>query len=65
MGTAQEGHGQFVGSLCHCTAGLPHWGQNFASWNIMPKQDGQEMPARRAPQWAQLGASPATAAPQL
>jgi hypothetical protein len=65
MGTRHDGHCQFVASLCHCTAGLPQCGQNFAPWNIIPKQEGQEMLASRAPQWPQLGASLVTAAPQL
>jgi hypothetical protein len=65
MGVRQEGHGQSVFSLSHCTAGLPQCGQNFEPWNIMAKQAGQAMLARRAPQCPQFGASLETAAPQL
>jgi hypothetical protein len=65
IGVWQDGQRKLVFSLCHCTAGLPQWGQNFASWNIIPKHAGQEILARRAPQCAQFGASLVTAAPQL
>jgi hypothetical protein len=60
-----DGHSQSEAAPRHCTAGLPQCGQNFASWNIIPKQAGQAMLARRAPQCWQFGASLDAAAPQL
>jgi len=43
----------------------PQWGQNCWPENIMPKQEGQDTVARRAPQCAQQVASVAAAAPHI
>jgi hypothetical protein len=65
MGTAHAGHCISSPLLSHWAAAVPQCGQNFMPRNIIPKQHGQEIAARRAPQWAQTGDSLATAAPQL
>jgi hypothetical protein len=45
-------------------AAVPQCGQNFDPVNIIPKQDGHQTVARRAPQWSHLGESLEAAAPQ-
>lgn len=60
------------GQSCFCApsnsvrcAGAPQCEQNFAPRNMRPKQDGQAMVARRAPQCSQRVASLAAAAPHI
>jgi len=43
----------------------PQWEQNFAPWNIIPKQDGHAMVASRAPQCSHFVALDEADAPHI
>jgi hypothetical protein len=56
----------FVSSVLEAlAAGAPQWEQNFAPRNIIPKQAGQAIVARREPQCWQFAASARADAPHI
>ena len=66
MFTRQRGQSWRAGAEASARwARAPQWEQNFAPKNIMPKQAGQAMVARRAPQWSHRVAALEAAAPHM
>jgi len=66
MGTRHRGQFSGVASTpADRAAAAPQCEQNFAPRNIIPKHDGQETVARRAPQWSHLVASVEAEAPHI
>jgi hypothetical protein len=62
----QRGHSRLSALSVSLRAALdPQCEQNFAPWNINPKQEGQETVARRAPQCSHCGDSDEAGAPHI